>query len=535
MAVSQNPGTLYVVATPIGNLEDMTYRAVRILREADLIACEDTRQTRKLLDHYEITTATLSYHDYNESERALELLCKLQAGQTIAQVSDAGMPGIADPGYRLVKLAIENGISVVPVPGASAVVTALAAAGLATDAFEFQGFLPAKSGQRRTVLEQFRNSPHAVVVYETPHRIREALEDIVAILGPARQLVIARELTKLHEEFLRGTAAELLDRVQKTEPRGEITLLIAKSDGETAPALLDLPARLQEIMREQKLDEKAALKILAKETGLPRSEAYRELQRQAAPRAQHKSASQSAAGTSPATGLVPSAAQQELDALMYSISHDLRSPLRAIDGFSQALLQESAGQLDEQGADDLKKIRAATARMQSMIDDLLALSRTARSPMEIKPVDLSAVAAKTIARLREAGPTRQVSFAAPGHLMVQGDEELLRIVLGNLVGNAWKFTSMRANATVELGTEQRDGRTVIFVRDNGVGFNMKYADRLFSPFQRLHGPDESPGSGMGLAMARRIIRRHGGEMWFEAEVDRGATFFFTLGAGPEEA
>lgn len=195
-----------MVATPIGNLEDMTYRAVRILKEADLIACEDTRQTRKLLDHYQISRPTVSYHEHNEAERAAELLEKLKAGVTIAQVSDAGMPGISDPGYRLIKLAIENGIVVVPVPGASAVITALAASGLATDAFEFHGFLPAKSGQRRTMLEQFRNAAHTVVVYETPHRIREAVEDIVAILGPARQLVIARELTKLHEEFLRGPA-----------------------------------------------------------------------------------------------------------------------------------------------------------------------------------------------------------------------------------------------------------------------------------------------------------------------------------------
>ena len=527
-----------MVATPIGNLEDMTYRAVRVLHEADLIACEDTRQTRKLLDHYEIKTPTISYHDFNESERAVELLEKLQAGQTIAQVSDAGMPGIADPGYRLVKLAIENGIAVVPIPGASAVITALAAAGLATDAFEFQGFLPAKSGQRRTVLEQFRDSPHAIVVYETPHRIREALEDIVAILGPARQLVIARELTKLHEEFLRGTAAELLDRVQKTELRGEITLLIAKNEGEAVPKLSNLPVRLQEIMRQQKLDEKAALKILAKETGLPKSEAYRELQRQAAPRAQQKTSSPSPVAQPAGTAAKPSApttaVQQELDALLYSISHDLRSPLRAIDGFGQALLQESAGQLNEQSADDLKKIRVATTRMQSMIDNLLALSRAARSPMDIKPVDMCELAAKAMQRLQGAAPSRQVSFAAPPHLVVLGDEELLRIALGNLLGNAWKFTSTRANATVELGTEQLDGQRVFFVRDNGVGFDAKYADRLFSPFQRLHGPDEFPGAGMGLAIARRIVRRHGGDMWFESEPDRGATFYFTLAGGKQD-
>jgi 16S rRNA (cytidine1402-2'-O)-methyltransferase len=537
MAAASKPGTLYVVATPIGNLEDMTYRAVRTLREANLVACEDTRQTRKLLDHYEIQTPTISYHDHNEAERALELLAKLQAGQTIAQVSDAGMPGIADPGYRLVKLAIENNIPVVPVPGASAVITALAAAGLATDAFEFQGFLPAKSGQRRTVLEQFRDSQHAVVVYETPHRIREALEDVVAILGPARPLVIARELTKLHEEFLRGTAAELLERVQKSDLRGEITLLIAKSEGQAAPALSDLPGRLQEIMRAQKLDEKAALKVLAKEMGLPKSEAYRELQRQSVPRSTSKSnGAASSPNVAPAAHVgekitpAEKAIQQELDALIYSVSHDLRSPLRAIDGFSQALLQDSASQLDEQGLDDLKKVRTATARLQAMLDDLLSLSRLARSPMEIKTVDLALLAEKVMEQLRRDDPGRQVSFKAPAQLMVQGDESLLRTALQHLLDNAWKFTRSRLAAAIDLGQAVQGGTHAFFVRDNGVGFPMKYADRLFSPFQRLHGPDEYPGTGMGLATVQRIVRRHGGTVWFEAEEDRGATFYFTLGS-----
>src|SRR5438552_8957034 len=229
-AAAKEKGKLYVVATPIGNLEDITFRALRVLREVELIACEDTRQTRKLLEHYGIEKPTISYHDYNEQERARELLTKLQEGHSIAQVSDAGMPGISDPGYRVVKLAIEQGITVVPIPGPSALVTALAASGLPTDAFEFRGFLPAKSGQRRTALEAVRNVQHTVVVYEAPHRIVEAVEDIVHTLGPERPLVIARELTKVHEEFIRGRAGEVAERLRGRELRGEITLLIGKAE-----------------------------------------------------------------------------------------------------------------------------------------------------------------------------------------------------------------------------------------------------------------------------------------------------------------
>jgi 16S rRNA (cytidine1402-2'-O)-methyltransferase len=273
-------GALYLVATPIGNLEDITFRAVRVLKEAGLIACEDTRQTAKLLGHYGIETPTVSYHEHNELRRAEELLDKLKGGVSVALVSDAGMPGISDPGYRVVRLALEHEITVVPIPGASATLSALAAGGLPTDAFEFRGFLPARSGQRRTELDAIRAVTHTVIFYEAPHRIVEAIDDIAEILGRARPVVIARELTKLYEEFIRGTAEDVQKRLRERELKGEITLLIGRAEGEPAQAgTLNLRERLEEIMREQTLDEKAALKILAKERGLGKSELYRELQR----------------------------------------------------------------------------------------------------------------------------------------------------------------------------------------------------------------------------------------------------------------
>ena len=286
MAESLQPkkGVLYVVGTPIGNLEDITYRAVRILREAGLIACEDTRHTRKLLDHYGIEGKLISYHEHNEAQRAQELVERLQEGVNIAQVSDAGMPGISDPGYRVIKLAIDKGIAVVPVPGPSALIAALAASGLPTDTFEFRGFLPAKSGQRRTELESIRTRECTVIFYEAPHRIRETLSDVVAVLGAERRVAVARELTKVHEEFLRGMAGEVAQQVNERELKGEITLLIGKAAGEQVGKGADLGARLQEIMREQNVDEKAALKVLAKERGVSKSEVYREVQRRLKPR-----------------------------------------------------------------------------------------------------------------------------------------------------------------------------------------------------------------------------------------------------------
>ena len=280
MSEQKKSGTLYVVATPIGNLEDITYRAVRILKEADLIACEDTRHTAKLLHHYGIDKPTVSYHEHNEAARAEELVAKLTAGLNVAQVSDAGMPGISDPGYRVIKLAIERGVPVVPIPGASALVTALAASGLPTDSFQFLGFLPARSGERRTLLESVRDAQQTTVVYEAPHRIAETMKDIVELLGEERPVVLARELTKVHEEFIRGNAAEILQRVQQHELKGEMTLLIGKNERAAIPATRKgIASRVEEIMREGSVDENTALKAVAKEQGISKSEAYREFQR----------------------------------------------------------------------------------------------------------------------------------------------------------------------------------------------------------------------------------------------------------------
>lgn len=272
------PG-LYLVATPIGNLEDITLRALRVLKHVSLIACEDTRHTQKLLNHYGIQTSTTSYHEHNEAERAAELVEQLTKGARLALVTDAGTPSISDPGFRVVKAAIERGIPVIPVPGPAAVVAALGASGLPSDSFCFRAFLPAKRGARRRELEAILRSTSTEIFYEAPHRLKEALAEIVNILGRSRPIVIAREMTKIHEEFLRGDAGSILEMIDNREiAKGEVTLLIGPAGGENQPSTTSVANRVQELTRDQKLDQKAALKIVAKERGISKSEAYRELQ-----------------------------------------------------------------------------------------------------------------------------------------------------------------------------------------------------------------------------------------------------------------
>jgi 16S rRNA (cytidine1402-2'-O)-methyltransferase len=272
-------GTLYLVSTPIGNLEDMTQRGIRLLGEVDVIACEDTRHTRKLLTHYGIGTRTISYHDHNERERAAELLGQLKSGANVAVVSDAGTPGINDPGFRLAQLAIANDIKVVPVPGASALIAALVASGLPSDEFFFGGFLPARSGARRSSLAELRSLPATLIFYEAPHRIAATLKDALEILGE-REAAVARELTKIHEEVVRGRLSELVVRFSLADSaRGEMVLII---DRQTIPTVGETQetssiAALVAEFEKAGLDHRAALKKAAKQLALSRDEAYRRL------------------------------------------------------------------------------------------------------------------------------------------------------------------------------------------------------------------------------------------------------------------
>jgi 16S rRNA (cytidine1402-2'-O)-methyltransferase len=278
-----DPG-LYLVATPIGNLEDITLRALRVLKSVDRIACEDTRQTQKLLNHFDISTPTVSYHEHNEQARTAELIALLQQGGRVAVVSDAGTPAFSDPGLEVVKAAVAAGVAVIPIPGANAALSALVASGMDTGRFLYAGFLAAKPGTRRTELEALAAKADGLtlVLYEAPHRILETLADVEAVWGEQARVVVARELTKLHEEFLRGTAGEVRRALSARERvRGEIVLLVeATSSAQPANAGGSVMQQVSHLMEAEGLDEKDALKRVARERGVSKSEVYRELQRQ---------------------------------------------------------------------------------------------------------------------------------------------------------------------------------------------------------------------------------------------------------------
>ena len=276
------PG-LYLVATPIGNLEDITLRALRVLRSVDRIACEDTRQTQKLLNHFEIHTPTVSYHMHNEGSRAEELTAELKLGARIAIVSDAGTPGIADPGGQIAGAAIAAGIDVFPIPGANAAISGLIASGLPTERFTFHGFLPAKAGQRKTALEELVRGEVTHIFYEAPHRILDTLADVEAVFGVSQHVVVARELTKLHEEFLRGEVGEVRSQLAaRTSVRGEIVLMLAPSPaaGSSEKKRASLAVEVAALMKSEGISEMDALKRVARGRGIGKSEAYRELQRE---------------------------------------------------------------------------------------------------------------------------------------------------------------------------------------------------------------------------------------------------------------
>jgi 16S rRNA (cytidine1402-2'-O)-methyltransferase len=275
MSNNQKPGTLYIVGTPIGNLEDITFRAIRILQTADLIAAEDTRHTGKLLQHFQIATPQISYHEHNKLSRQQELLDRLDKGETIALVTDAGMPGISDPGYELVKACSEVGIAVIPIPGPSAAVTALAASGLPSDRFVFEGFIAQKATERRDRLNFLKHETRTLIFYEAPHRLLETLQDLASILGENRQIVLARELTKVHEEFWRGTIEDAIAHYATRTPKGEFTLVVAGTTSEENLVLStqELKAELKQLIQ-QGMTRSQASRQLAQLTNIPRRQIY---------------------------------------------------------------------------------------------------------------------------------------------------------------------------------------------------------------------------------------------------------------------
>jgi len=278
-ALPQPVGKLFIVGTPIGNLEDITLRALNTLKSSNLIACEDTRRTQKLLNHYDIHTRTISYHEHNEMTRAPELVLRMEQGSVISLVSDAGMPVLSDPGFRLVHLAVRHKIPVVPIPGPSAMVSALVAAGLPLNEFIFAGFLPAKRSARRKALTALAAFERTVIFYEAPHRIVESLRDVHEILGE-RDTVIAREVTKVHEEFLRGSVGEIRDLMKKSPLKGELTVILGPGavPPESGGDSNSLHAEVERLRASEGLDERGALKVIARARGISRSEAYRQLQ-----------------------------------------------------------------------------------------------------------------------------------------------------------------------------------------------------------------------------------------------------------------
>lgn len=268
---------VYLVSTPIGNLEDITFRAVRTLREVDAIACEDTRHTLKLLRHFDVRKPLVSYHEHNEAERAAELIERVKAGEAIAVVSDAGAPGVSDPGFRVVRAAIDAGVEVVPIPGPSALVAALTASGLPTDAFRFCGFPPSKSGQRKRFYEELAAETATLVFYESPHRALASVEDARDVLGD-RPAVLARELTKLHEEFLRGTLSDVAARLaERGAIKGEMTLVIGRGEGVERAPELSLADRVAALI-DSGSGRMDAIKQAARERGLSKRDAYRQLE-----------------------------------------------------------------------------------------------------------------------------------------------------------------------------------------------------------------------------------------------------------------
>jgi 16S rRNA (cytidine1402-2'-O)-methyltransferase len=270
-----SPGILYIVATPIGNLEDMTLRAIRVLKEADLIAAEDTRHTRHLLDRYQIDTQLTSYHDHNKEEKAPILVARMLEGKSVALVSDAGTPGISDPGYFLINLAIDQKIPVVPIPGATAAIAALSISGMPTDRFIFEGFLPAKHLARQKRLQALVTEERTLIFYEAPHKIIKAVEDMLEILGD-RHAVITRELTKIHEEAIRGTLSEILKRLNEGSIKGEFTVIVHGASAEPLKQDIDLGEYLKNLMLHRGLSKKEAIAATAEELGLPKKEVYKE-------------------------------------------------------------------------------------------------------------------------------------------------------------------------------------------------------------------------------------------------------------------